>query len=166
MAILKVLTEGSYIVEMLDGEKMGILIDYNEGITEKTGVEFLSKDGKFEFESITELEQLLGVEFKYEQLEEKDDNVSSKFIGEYPINDTDTIVDVQYDDPLGIGTFRKSTRSKKRFYPGYWIVKAESGTYNPRLTISVDIYEERKDTDLLRGPYKSFMEVTFELKKL
>lgn len=166
MAILKILTECSYIVETEAGEKMGILIDYNEGITEKTGVEFLNRDGKFEFDSIKDLESLLGLEFKYEEIEVKDNNATSKSLGEYPINDTDSITDILYDDPLGIGTFRKSTRSKKRFYPGWWLVRAESGSYTPRLTLSVDIYNERNGTELLYGPFKTYMEVTFELKKL
>lgn len=166
MAILKILTEYSFIIETATGEKMGILVDYDEGTTERTGVEFFGPDGVLKFDSLSELESLLGEKFEYSEIEVTDANVSSKFLGEYPINDTDSIIDILYDDPLGIGTFRKSNRSKKRFYPGWWIVKTEAGTYNPRLTMSVDIYNERNNTDALYGPFKSYMEVTYNLKQL
>jgi len=84
----------------------------------------------------------------------------------YPINDTDTIIDILYDDPLGIGTFRKSTRSKKRFYPGWWLVRSENGSYLPRLTLSIDIYNERNNTEALYGPFKNYMDLTYTQKQL
>lgn len=166
MAILKILTDYSYIVETDAGEKIGVLVDYNAGTTERSGIEFFGVDGSFQFDTIEELEAVFSEKFKYEVVEQKDKNTSSKSIGEYPINDTDTITDILYDDPLGIGTFRKSQRSKKRFYPGWWLVRTESGAYLPRLTLSVDIHEERKDTDALHGPFKTYMEVTYTLKQL
>ncbi|EBS4516370.1 hypothetical protein DQT32_02935 [Salmonella enterica subsp. enterica serovar Braenderup] len=166
MANLKILTDYSFIVETKTGEKMGILVNYDEGTTEKTGIEFFTGDGTFKFDSLSELETLLGEEFTYSEVEVTDATNTSKALGDYPINDTDSIVDIQYDDPLGIGTFRKSNRSKKRFYPGWWVVRTESGSYLPRLTISVDIYNERNNTEALFGPYKSYMDVTYMLKQL
>lgn len=166
MPKLKVLTDYSYIVETSDGEKIGVLVDYNAGTTERCGVELFSSEGTFTCESIQDLETVLGEKFVYEELQHKDNTVSSKALGEYPINDTDNIIDIQYDDPLQIGTFRKSKRSKKRFYPGWWIVQTESGSYLPRLTLSVDIYDERNGTELLHGPFKTYMEVTYTLKQI
>ncbi|AFC21717.1 hypothetical protein GAP32_267 [Cronobacter phage vB_CsaM_GAP32] len=166
MAILKILTEYSFIVETSTGEKMGILVNYDEGTTERTGIEFFTSDGALKFDSIKELEELLGEEFTYEEIEVTDSTNASKALGDYPINDTDNIIDIQYDDPLGIGSFRKSARSKKRFYPGWWLVRGENGSYLPRLTLSVDIYNERNNTEALYGPFKTYMDVTYTLKQL
>lgn len=116
MANLKILTDYSFIVETKTGEKMGLLVNYDEGTTERTGIEFFTSDGTFKFDSLSELEALLGEEFTYSEVEVTDATNTSKALGDYPINDTDSIFDIQYDDPLGIGTFRKSNRSKKRFY--------------------------------------------------
>ncbi|AQW88796.1 hypothetical protein pEaSNUABM50_00267 [Erwinia phage pEa_SNUABM_50] len=166
MAILKILTDYSFIVETNTGEKMGILVNYDEGTTERTGIEFFNSDGSFKFDSMSELQELLGEEFTYAEIEVTDSTNTSKGLGDYPINDTDNITDILFDDPLGIGTFRKSARSKKRFYPGWWIVRSENGSYLPRLTISVDIYNERNNTEALYGPFKSYMDVTYTLKQL
>lgn len=166
MAVLKILTDYSFIVETNIGEKIGILINYDEGTTENKGIEFFSPDGNIKFNSMDELENLLGEKFTYKDIEIKDSHSDTKSIDEYPVNDTDNIIDVQSDPLIGISTFRKSTRSKKRFYPGWWILKNESGTYNPRCTLSVDIYNERNGTDSLHGPFKTFMEVTYTLKQL
>lgn len=161
MAILKRLTDYSFIAETDSSEKIGILIDHDKSTTEYTGIEFFTSDGVLKFDSITELEQLLGTPFKYEEVKVKDTN--TKFVGEYPVNDTDSVYDIQ-DDETGISTFKKSEKSKKRFYPGWWLVKAESGSYNPRCTISTDTYNEHKDD--IYGPYKTFMELTYQQKNL
>jgi len=166
MAILKILTEYSFIVETNTGDKMGILVNYDEGTTERTGIEFFTSEGALKFSNIKELEEALGEEFTYAEIEVTDSTNTSKALGEYPINDTDNIIDIQNDDPLGIGSFRKSQRSKKRFYPGWWLVRGENGTYLPRLTLSVDIYNERNNTEALYGPFKSYMDVTYTLKQL
>ncbi|SOK58543.1 hypothetical protein [Yersinia phage fHe-Yen9-04] len=166
MAILKILTDYSFIVETVSGEKIGILVNYDEGTTERTGIEFFNADGSFKLDSISQLQDLLGEEFTYAEIEVTDSTNTSKSLGDYPINDTDTITDILYDDPLGIGTFKKSSRSKKRFYPGWWLVRSENGTYLPRLTISVDIYNERNNTEALYGPFKTYMDVTYTLKQL
>lgn len=166
MATLKILTEYSFIVVTNTGEKMGILVNYDEGTTEKTGIEFFTSDGSLKFKNINELEELLGEKFVYEEIEISDNTYATKSLGDYPINDTDTIIDIQYDDPLGIGTFRKSARSKKRFYPGWWLVRSENGSYLPRLTLSIDIYNERNNTEALYGPFKTYMDVTYTLKQL
>lgn len=166
MAILKILTEYSFIVETGTGEKMGILVNYDEGTTERTGIEFFTSDGILKFDNMSSLEELLGEKFTYQEIEVTDSTNASKALGDYPINDTDNIIDIQYDDPLGIGSFRKSARSKKRFYPGWWLVRGENGTYLPRLTLSVDIYNERNNTEALYGPFKTYMDVTYTLKQL
>lgn len=166
MAILKILTDYSYIVETNTGEKMGILVNYDEGTTERTGIEFFNSDGSFKFDNISALEDLLGEEFTYSEINVTDSTNTSKELGDYPINNTDNIIDILFDDPLGIGTFRKSERSKKRFYPGWWIVRNDNDSYLPRLTISVAIYNERNNTDKLYGPFKSYMDVTHTLKQL
>lgn len=166
MATLKILTDYAYIVETAQGEKMGILINHDEDSTMQTGVEFLSPDGSLSFKTVQELEELIGEPFTYKEVEVKDNTSSTKSVGEYPINDTDSVFDVQLDPETGMNTFSKSKRSKKRFYPGWWLVKTESGTYNPRMTISTDIYTERFGTDALYGPYKTYMEVTYAQKGL
>ena len=161
MAILKRLSDYSFIAETDSSEKIGILIDHDKSTTEYSGIEFFTSDGVLKFDSITKLEQLLGTPFKYEEVKVKDTN--TKFVGEYPVNDTDSVYDIQ-DDETGISTFKKSEKSKKRFYPGWWLVKAESGSYNPRCTISTDTYNEHKDD--IYGPYKTFMELTYQQKNL
>lgn len=166
MVILKILTQYSFIVETETSEKIGILVNYDEGTTEKTGIEFFNSDGIFKFNNIKELEDLLGEEFVYSEIEITDMTNTSKALGEYPINETDNIIDILYDDPLGIGTFRKSTRSKKRFYPGWWIVKTDNGNYQPRLTISIDIYNEKNNSESLFGPFKTYMDVTHTMKNI
>jgi hypothetical protein len=166
MAILKVLTEYSFIVETNTGEKMGILVNYDEGTTERTGLEFFTSTGILKFKTISELEELLNETFTYAEIVVTDSTNASKALGDYPINDTDTIIDILYDDPLGIGTFRKSTRSKKRFYPGWWLVRSENGTYLPRLTLSIDIYNERNNTEALYGPFKTYMDLTYTQKQI
>lgn len=166
MAILKVLTDYSFIVETNTGEKMGILVNYDEGTTERTGIEFFNQDGSFKFDGMSDLQALLGEEFTYAEIEVTDATNTSKALGDYPINDTDSIIDILNDDPLGIGTFKKSARSKKRFYPGWWLVRSESGAYTPRLTLSVDIYNERNNTEALYGPFKTYMDVSYTLKQI
>lgn len=161
MAILKKLTEYSFIAESDGSEKIGILIDHDKSPTEYSGVEFFTADGVLKFSSITELEELLGTPFKYEEVQVKENN--TKTVGDYPINDTDSVYDVQEGDN-GLCTFRKSEKSKKRFFPGWWLVKSESGTYNPRCTISTDTYNDHKDD--IYGPYKTFMELTYQQKNL
>ncbi len=161
MAILKKLTEYSFIAESDGSEKIGILIDHDKSPTEYSGVEFYTADGVLKFSSITELEELLGTPFKYEEVQVKDNN--TKTVGDYPINDTDSVYDVQ-EGENGLCTFRKSEKSKKRFFPGWWLVKSESGTYNPRCTISTDTYNDHKDD--IYGPYKTFMELTYQQKNL
>lgn len=161
MAILKKLTEYSFIAESDGSEKIGILIDHDKSPTEYSGVEFFTADGVLKFSSITELEELLGTPFKYEEVQVKDNN--TKTVGDYPINDTDSVYDVQ-EGENGLCTFRKSEKSKKRFFPGWWLVKSENGTYNPRCTISTDTYNDHKDD--IYGPYKTFMELTYQQKNL
>ena len=166
MAILKILTEYSFIVETNTGEKMGILVNYDEGTTERKGLEFFTSTGVLKFNTISELETILNEPLTYAEIVVTDSTNASKALGDYPINDTDTIIDILYDDPLGIGTFRKSTRSKKRFYPGWWLVRSENGSYLPRLTLSIDIYNERNNTEALYGPFKNYMDLTYTQKQL
>ena len=166
MAVLKILTDYAFIVETNQGEKIGVLINHDEDSTPQTGIEFLSPDGSLTFSTIQELEEIFGEAFTYKEVEVKDSTTSSKSIGDYPVNDTDSIFDVQLDESTGMNTFSKSKRSKKRFYPGWWLVRTEAGSYNPRMTISTDIYDERNSTEALYGPYKTYMEVTYALKGL
>lgn len=60
MAILKKLTDYSYIAETDSSEKIGILIDHDRSPTEYKGVEFFTSDGVLKFDSLNELEELLG----------------------------------------------------------------------------------------------------------
>lgn len=161
MPILKALTQYSYIIETDASEKIGLIVDHNKTSDSSSGVELFTKDSIGKFESMEELESLLGT-FKYKELKETNTQENTKFIGDYPVNDTDNVYDVQEGEP--ISTFRKSEKSKKRFYPGWWLVKSESGVYNPRCTISTDTYEQYKDS--LYGPFKTFMELTYQQKKL
>lgn len=166
MPVLKILTDYAFIAETNAGDKIGILINHAEDSTERNGIEFICPDGTLEFNTIEELESIMGEKFTYKEVETKDATTSSKSIGDYPVNDTDSVYDVQEDPTTGYSTFSKSKKSKKRFYPGWFLVKSSTGTYNPRMTISTDIFDERIDTDELYGPFKTFMEVTYKLKGL
>ncbi|WPJ50606.1 hypothetical protein RCIP0023_00564 [Klebsiella phage RCIP0023] len=161
MPVLKPLTTYSYIIETESSEKIGLIVDHNKTNNNLTGVEFFTKDGVVKFDNMNELEDLLGT-FVYKELKETNIQENTKFIGDYPVNDTDNVYDVQEGIP--ISTFRKSEKSKKRFYPGWWLIKSESGVYNPRCTISTDTYDENKDS--LYGPFKTFMELTYQQKQL
>ncbi len=166
MAILKKLTDFSYILETDQKEKIGIVVDYSNSDSEKTGIEFFSTRGRIPFESMDALSKLIGDNIKYEEVKVQDSE-SKKFIEEYPINETDSVHDLKDDEELKMKTFSKSKRSKKRFLPGWWIVtNTETSVNTPRLTISVDTYKEKELNKTLHGPFKTYMEVTFQLKKL
>ena len=166
MAILKKLTEYSYILETDTKEKIGIVVDYSNSGSEKSGIEFFSTRGSITFDSIEALSKLIGDDIKMEEIKVQD-NETKKFIDDYPINDTDSVHDVKDDDELNMKTFSKSKRSKKRFLPGWWIVSnTETNISTPRLTISKDTYGEKELGKTLHGPFKTYMEVTFHLKKL
>lgn len=166
MAILKKLTDYSFILETHTGEQLGIIIDYNAGTTDQTGIELFNQDGIFKFNSMTELEETIGDTFEIQEKELTDYTSSTKEIEGFPVNDSDLIVDIRTDPITGYPTFRKSTRSKKQFIPGWWIVQTGKGSYLPKLTLSLDIYNERKDTGELFGPYKTYMEANYQLKTL
>jgi len=166
MAILKKLTDYSFILETHAGEQLGIVVDYSAGTSERTGIELFNQDDVFQFKSLSELEESIGETFEVQEKELNDNTVSTKEIEGYPVNDTDLIVDIKIDPITGYPTFRKSTRSKKQFIPGWWIVQTGKGSYNPRLTLSLDNYNERKDTGEIYGPYKTYMEANYQLKSL
>lgn len=158
----KKLTATSYTLITESREKLGLLIVYSES-EENEGIELFTMDGSFQFKSIDSMCTSLkfNIDFSSSETEETSNEVS---LMEYPVNDTDTILDVQSDPVLNLPTFKKSERSKVRFYPGYWIVTTESGEVASRLTVSLSTYEKYKDTIL--GPYKTFMEVTYNMKKI
>lgn len=167
MAILKRLNEYSYILESDKKEKIGVVVDYTESSSEKNGIEFFNKAGTMKFNSIAELEEIIKSKIKIEERENLVPTETTKSIDDYPVNETDSIHDIQDDTSTGLKTFSKSKRSKKRFYPGWWIVQStEATTFTPRLTISVDTYNAKELNTTLYGPFKTFMEVTFEMKKL
>jgi len=68
MAILKILTEYSFIVETNTGEKMGILVNYDEGTTERKGLEFFTSTGVLKFNTISELETILNEPLTYAEI--------------------------------------------------------------------------------------------------
>lgn len=167
MAILKKLTEYSYILETNTKDKIGIVVDYSMSSSDKTGIEFFNAKGRMAFSSLKELSAIIGDAIIMEEIEEPDSVDNSKYLDEYPINDTDSVFDVKDDDELKIKTFSKSKRSKKRFVPGWWIVQStDSDTVTSRLTISLDTYKERELGKTLHGPFKTYMEVTHQMKKL
>lgn len=158
----KKLTPTSYTLITESREKLGILIIYSES-EENEGIELFTMDGSFQFISIESMCSSLKFNIDFDSSETKEP-ITEVGLMEYPVNDTDTILDVQNDAILNIPTFKKSERSKVRFYPGYWIVTTESGEVSSRLTVSLGTYEKYKDTIL--GPYKTFMEVTYNMKKI
>lgn len=166
MAILRKLTEYSFILETDTKEKIGIVVDYSSSSSEKTGIEFFSTRGRIAFDSMNALAELIGDKIQMEEVKVQDSE-SKKFIDDFPINETDSVHDVQEDAEYNMKTFSKSKRSKKRFLPGWWIVyNAETSTATPRLTISVDTHKEKELNKTLYGPFKTYMEVTFQMKKL
>jgi|AGFT01.1.fsa_nt_gi hypothetical protein len=166
MAVLNKLTDYSFILENEAGEQLGILVDYSAGTTDRTGIELFNNDGVYAFNSLTELEEMLGESFQVKEKEQNDSTVSTKEIDGYPVNDTDLTIGVETDSVTGYPVFRKSQRSKKQFYPGWWVVQTAAGDYLARLTLSVDIYEERKDSGKIFGPFKTYMECNYQLKSL
>lgn len=158
----KKLTPTSYTLLTESREKLGILIIYSES-EENDGVELFTLDGSFKFSSTEEMKTKLNFDIDFTE-STSEVVCNDTHLMEYPVNDTDTVLDVQNDPILNIPTFRKSERSKVRFYPGYWIVTTETGEATPRLTVSQGTYEKYKDTIL--GPYKTFMEVTYNMKKI
>lgn len=166
MAVLNKLTDYSFILETDAGEQLGIIVDYSAGTTERTGLELFNNDGVYPFNSLTELEEMIGEPFKVKEKEQTDITTSTKEIDGYPVNDTDTIIGVSVNEDTGYPVFRKSERSKKLFYPGWWVVQTAEGDYLARLTLSVDIYNERKDTGKIFGPFKTYMECNYQLKSL
>lgn len=166
MAVLKKLTDYSFILETHAGEQLGIIVDYSAGTSERTGIELFNPDGAFKFDSLKELEEMIGDTFEIQEKEETDQTISTKEIDGYPVNDTDLIIGISSDPISGYPTFRKSTRSKKEFIPGWWVVQTGAGGYLARLTLSVDIYNERKDTGEIFGPFKTYMEANYQLKSL
>lgn len=166
MSTLKEITETSYILYSDNGDKLGLLFDYTQ-LENKSGYELIFSDGnKTSFDTLGELETLLGSTITIEKTEIViDNNNSTKMLDDYPINDTDNVYDVDNIEN-GIPSFKKSKRSQKRFYPGWWIIKSPKGEYQPRLTISLDIYKEQSSTNTIHGPYKTFMEVTYNINEL
>lgn len=158
----KKLTPTSFTLTTESREKLGLLIVYSES-EENEGVELFTLDGSFPFSSTEEMCSVLNLDIDFTEIN-SDSSVKETNLSEYPVNDTDTIIDVQNDPILNIPTFRKSERSKVRFYPGYWIVTTDTGEVAPRLTVSQSTYEKYKETIL--GPYKTFMEVTYNMKKI
>lgn len=163
MPTLKKLTETSFILENDLLEKIGIVVDYtNIPNSQKTGVELFTTDGIIQFNSISEISELLGEDIVIKEKETNNNTSNTKSIGGYPINDTDSVHDV-IENENELPTFKKSSRSKKRFYPGWWIVPTESGnSVLPRLTLSV----ESSGLPGILGPFKTYMELNFELKKI
>lgn len=166
MAFMKKLTEYSFIIETNKNEKIGVVVNYDEGTTEKTGIEFFSSNGSMKFSNISELENVIGEKIKYKEQEVNTEHINTNFIDEYPVNDTDKIYNIEKDEDLGISTFNKSKSSKKKFYPGWWIIKNESGSFSPRCTISVSNYNLKKENEEIHGPFKSYMEMSYVLKNL
>lgn len=160
---MKKISDVSFILMSELNEKIGLLVDYTESQDENSsGFELFTTDGNIKVKTLSELENVLNC-----KLVEKEEDLSTKTytndIDGYPVNDTDTIIDIQYDALTGLNTFRKSERSKTRFYPGWWIVTPQGALTQPRLTISTKTYED--DTVIKSGPYKTYMEVTYNLKK-
>lgn len=160
---MKKISDASYVLLSELNEKIGLLVDYTENQDEdSSGFELFTTDGNIKVQSLPELEEILNCKFI-----EKEEDLSTKSytndIDGYPVNDTDTIIDIQYDALTGLKTFRKSERSKTRFYPGWWIVTPNGSPTKPRLTISTKTYED--ETVIKTGPYKTYMEVTYNLKK-
>ena len=160
MTVLKRLTDDAYIVESESLGKIGLLIDYSKGVTDKTGLEFISGESVTHFSTLSDLEAVLGeLTFKEEEVKTE----TTKVLDDYPVNDTDNVIDVQSTEE-GLSTFRKSTRSTKRFYPGWWAVRNEKGITQPKLTISLDIYNEKCKTGDIQGPFKTHMECSHVAK--
>lgn len=168
---LKEITESSYIVYSGTGEKVGIVIDYSNHKFKK-GLEYITVEGTITpYGSYDELQTVFDSDIEFEKKEITETELRNvKFLDEYPINETDELLDVlepTEDSVVNVSTFRKSKRSKKRFYPGWWITKSENkDEYVTRLTLSTDIVEERIGSGELHGPYKTHMEVTFNLNEL
>lgn len=158
--LAKRITDDSFILKMdIVQEKIGILVDYKNS-KNFNGVELFLKGSSVKYNSLEELQNEL--KFDIEFIKEKETISSNIDMMDYPIMDGDSIIDVQICPLLNVPTFRKSERSKVRFYAGWWLVPSSTGELTPRCTISIDTYEKNKD--VIQGPYKTFMELNYNKK--
>lgn len=139
------LTESSFMLFDDSGERIGILVQTDT-------VMFLTKQGKYEFESIDELYELTGpIEFR-----EIKKLVKTTDIEGYPIRH-DQFYDVETHD--NITSYASTPGGKRRFCAGWFSVKYERGYLTwlaPQLNSLVQ--------DEFTGPYKTQHEAMIDSK--
>lgn len=176
MPKLRKLTGGSYLVSSTNGEKYGVLVDNTDRISleddptimgeEVNAFTLYQADGAVHFGALEELKVLDGLKVQIEDLKEEETSRSSADLDDYPVNSTDTIHEIEFDEVLKLPTFKKSSRNTVRYYPGWFIVKTGDGKYTSKLTISTKGYAERAEKNEVHGPYKTYLIMSSELKNL
>lgn len=176
MPKLRKLTGSTYLVTSSNGEKYGVLVDNTDRISLEDDPEAMGEapqaftlytaDGTVGFGAIEELKVLDGLKVQIEEAKEDEVQRSSSELGDYPVNSTDTIHDIELQSDIGIPTFKKSPRTTIRYYPGWFIVKQADGKFASKLTISTKGYSERAEKNEIHGPYTTYLLMSSELKSL
>lgn len=169
MPKLRKLTANSYLCTSTNGERYGVLVDNTDRYysdSEKSPYTLYTSTGIKQYNNIEDLKELDGLKVKIDEPPHDEIQHTVSELGDYPVNSTDTIHEVQEDSEIGIPTFKKSTRTSIRYYPGWFIIKTADGKYTPKLTISTKSYAERAEKSEVQGPYKNYMLMNAELKEL
>lgn len=142
-----------YIARDDIGTRIGVLWD---GVSK---VEFLTEQGFETFTSMNEFTAKYGdVSYVEEEEVSFESSACVQDLDGYPVLETDVdLLDVELDEKMGVKSFRRSARSKKRYYAG-WFALVERGKWVTKLTLPVDKYESCIDEGTVKGAFKTQLE--------
>lgn len=124
------------------------------------GVEFLTEAGFEKFSTMDEFIEKYGA-VSYTEEEEvsfESSAATAQDLDGYPVMETDVdLLDIELDETLGVKSFRRSARSKKRYYAG-WFAMVERGKWVTKLTVPVDKYESCIEAGTIKGVFKTQLE--------
>jgi hypothetical protein len=145
------------ISKALIPNKEWILADHGEKIgsisKKKKGYDFFRKGKKFEFKSLEEMKQELGITIVEDCFSEKNDTASSVYsIYNYPCGSKpfEPVYNLKKKLPL----FAKSAKSKSQYCAGYYVIQFKKGwvkSFCPKL-ITLERYP-------FHGPFKTEQEM-------
>lgn len=151
--IRKDTTNLCYVARDDIGTRIGVLWDL------KHGVEYLTETGFTKYANMDEFIETHGAVSYVEEEEvtfESTTNVHD--LDGYPVMETDVdLLDIELDEKMGVKSFRRSARSKKRYYAG-WFALVERGKWVTKLTLPVDKYESSVEQGNVKGAFKTQLE--------
>lgn len=123
------------------------------------GVEILTNNGFEQFGTMDAFTEKYGsVTYTEEEEVTFESSSTAQDLDGYPVMETDVEpLDVVLDEALGVKSFRRSARSKKRYYAG-WFAIQERGKWVTKLTLPVDKYESCIETGTVKGAFKTQLE--------